>query len=149
MKLKKIEENTLISRNSLCVTFTSSRARWWIKKKNRDTATSTELTTGGNNEWSTSITDEDSTNSYKQHVDTCSNFIVTGTEDEDLDISSPKFIQVVSTSSLQCKLVVDVSHKGFWINKIILKVYEKTIEVETRESKPNQMGCWRNSSPKS
>ena len=90
-----------------------------------DTATSTEPISGENNELSTSTTDKDRSNSNKENVDTSSNSTVINSDEDDLDISSPNFIKLVSTSSVQYKPVIDVSHKDFKINKTIFKVYEK------------------------
>ncbi len=73
-----------------------------------DKATSTEPTSGENNELSTSITDKDSTNSNKENVDCSSNSTVCNSEDKDLDISSPKFIILVSTCNVQYKPVIKI-----------------------------------------
>ena len=84
-----------------------------------DTTTSTEPVIGENNELSTSITDKERSNFNKENVDTSSNSTVINSDEDDLDISSPKFIKLLSTSSVQYKPDIDVAHKDFKINKTI------------------------------
>ena len=106
-----------------------------------DTATSIEPTSNENNEISTSITDKDSTKSNKDNVGTSSNSTVVDTEDKDLDISCPKFIKLESTTSVQYKPVIDVSHKDFQINGTVFKLYEKDYRGRNKEvqAKPNAL----------
>ena len=89
-----------------------------------DTATSTEPISGEINELSTSILDKDRSNSNKENVDASSNSTVINSDENDLDTSSPNFIKLVSASSVQCKPVVDVSHKDF--NSIVPGVVKST-----------------------
>ena len=98
-----------------------------------DSGTLTGAACAENNAVSTSNTEIHSNNPNKESVDSSSNPNVNNNEDEDQDISSPQFIKLLTTSNVQYKPVIDVSHKNFTINGTVFKVYKKDYRNRNRE----------------
>ena len=121
---------------------TSKKCRFYVARVPRanendglknDSASLTGPAGAKNNDVSTSNISSYSPNSNKQIVNGSSNSNLINTEDEDLDISSPKFIKLGTTSNVQYKPVIDVSHKDFKINRTVFKVYEKDYRNRNKE----------------
>ena len=104
-----------------------------------------------NNDISTSITSIGSPNSNKQTNNDSSNYnVISKTEDEDLDISSPKFTKLF-TMPVMCSTNLSFTSliKNLGPMELFSKFTKRTTEVDIKKLKLHQMCCWTNSSPKS